>query len=77
MTDTDIRRWLRLQTASDVGHVDIATVQSGSLPAIGGLARTCPENHVLVIVDAVTDDVLVAIGRAVADHPTCYGQIQG
>ncbi len=26
MIDADIRRWLRLQTVSDVGHVDIATV---------------------------------------------------
>lgn len=63
MTDADIRRWLRLQTTGGVGHVDIATVREG--PA-GIKAALREQDNTLVIVDAITDDDLVAIGRAVA-----------
>ncbi|WP_085026372.1 3-oxo-tetronate kinase [Ensifer aridi] len=73
MTDADIRRWLRRQTVSDVGHVDITTVQSGSSAIEGALLRHGEENHALVIVDAITDDDLVAIGKAVVDHRLVTG----
>ncbi|WP_028002842.1 3-oxo-tetronate kinase [Sinorhizobium arboris] len=73
MTDADIRRWLRLQTVSDVGHVDISAVQAGPTAIEAALRRHGEENHVLVIVDAVTDDDLVAIGKAVADHRLVTG----
>jgi uncharacterized protein YgbK (DUF1537 family) len=73
MTDADIRRWLRLQTQHEVGHVGIGAVRRG--PAeIGSALRQCAEERrILVIVDAITDEDLVAIGRAVADHRLVTG----
>ncbi|PJR16486.1 3-oxo-tetronate kinase [Sinorhizobium meliloti] len=73
MTDADIRRWLRLQTTSDVGHVDIATVRSGTSAIEAALRRHGDDNHALVVVDAITDDDLVVIGKAVADHRLVTG----
>ncbi|MBB4188454.1 uncharacterized protein YgbK (DUF1537 family) [Sinorhizobium terangae] len=73
MTDADIRRWLQLQTVSDVGHVDITTVHDGAAAIEAALRRNGEANRVLVIVDAITDDDLVAIGRAAALHRLVTG----
>jgi 3-dehydrotetronate 4-kinase len=73
MTDADIRRWLRLQTASDVGHVP-APIVGESTEAVDAALRACAERgETLAIVDAVTDDDLVRIGRACADAPLVTG----
>ena len=66
MTDADIRRWLRLQTATEVGHVDLATVRRGAAGITAALEAEGQGGRTLVIVDAVTDEDLVAIGRAAA-----------
>lgn len=73
MTDADIRRWLRLQTSGEVGHVGIEAVRRG--PAeIGSALRRCAEDGTnLVIVDAITDEDLIAVGRAAADHRLVTG----
>jgi uncharacterized protein YgbK (DUF1537 family) len=60
MTDSDIRRWLRLQTRGEVGHIPL-----------GGDLRAREET--LVVVDAVTDDDLIRIGRACAGAPLLTG----
>jgi uncharacterized protein YgbK (DUF1537 family) len=60
MTDADLRRWLRRQTRSAVGHVPL-----------GGDLHGCEET--LVVVDAVTDEDLVRIGRACAEAPLLTG----
>ncbi|MBB6220050.1 3-oxo-tetronate kinase [Rhizobium leguminosarum] len=73
MTDADLRRWLRLQTNSDVGHVDIAAVRKGSQAIEAALRRNAEEERVLVIVDAITENDLVAIGRAAAAHRLVTG----
>jgi uncharacterized protein YgbK (DUF1537 family) len=73
MTDADIRRWLSLQTASGVGHVP-APIVGESAEAIDAALGVCAERGVtLAIVDAVTDDDLVRIGRACADAPLVTG----
>jgi uncharacterized protein YgbK (DUF1537 family) len=64
MTDADIRRWLRRQTRSEVGHVPAGIALDAAL-------RACDET--LVVVDAVTDEDLVRIGRACADAPLLTG----
>jgi 3-dehydrotetronate 4-kinase len=64
MTDADIRRWLRRQTRSEVGHVPAGV-------AVDAALRACDET--LVVVDAVTDEDLVSIGRACADAPLLTG----
>jgi uncharacterized protein YgbK (DUF1537 family) len=73
MTDPDIRRWLRRQTRSDVGHVP-AQVSGVSGEAIEAALRSCADRgQTLAIVDAVTDEDLVRIGQACADAPLLTG----
>jgi 3-dehydrotetronate 4-kinase len=73
MTDSDIRRWLRLQTASGVGHVPARVVCEGA-EAIDDALRACAQRgETLAIVDAVADEDLVRIGQACADAPLLTG----
>ncbi|APG89108.1 paral tRNA synthase (plasmid) [Sinorhizobium americanum CCGM7] len=73
MTDADIRRWLGRQIESGVGHVGIDTVYKGPAAIASALDDAAKEQHTLVIVDAITDDDLVRIGEAVADHRLVTG----
>jgi uncharacterized protein YgbK (DUF1537 family) len=73
MTDADIRRWLRLQSTTEVGHVDIAVVRQGSAEIGAALRENGERNRTLVIVDAITDDDLIAIGRAAAEDRLVTG----
>ena len=63
MTDPDIRRWLELQVQGSVGHVAHATVREGPEAIRAALATS---DAALVVVDAVSEDDLRAIGAAVA-----------
>lgn len=65
MTDPDIRRWLRRQTRCEVAPVSHATVRQGTLAIAAALAEAEAQGAKLAVVDAVTDDDLRAIGRAV------------
>ncbi|MBB4155667.1 uncharacterized protein YgbK (DUF1537 family) [Sphingomonas jinjuensis] len=69
MIDSDIRRWLRHQTEMAVGHVALNTVRQGSIAIRDALARA----QGLVVIDAVDDVDLMAIGQAVADAPLITG----
>ena len=69
MTDSDIRRWLRRQTTVDVGHVPLTTVRAGAMAIEAALALESG----LVVVDAMNDDDLKAIGQAVRDAPLVTG----
>ncbi|MDK1378578.1 MULTISPECIES: 3-oxo-tetronate kinase [unclassified Sinorhizobium] len=73
MTDADIRRWLRKQTTSEVGHVGIDVVHNGSQAIATALNAAASAQETLVIVDAISDGDLVSIGRAVADHRLITG----
>jgi 3-dehydrotetronate 4-kinase len=64
MTDSDIRRWLARQTTSDVGHIAYDIVQRGAGSIAAALAA---EDRRLVVVDALSDADLLAIGRALSD----------
>lgn len=70
MTDPDIRRWLARQTGGPVGLVDADTVRTGANAVLAALVDS-PET--LVIVDAVSDDDLRAIGKAVSGLPLLTG----
>jgi len=61
MRDPDIRRVLARQTTWAVGHVPASTVAGG--PAAINLAVTA-DRQTMVIVDAIRNEDLVAIGRA-------------
>src|SRR4051812_588746 len=67
MTDADLRRWLRRQTRSEVGHVPVGVPIDAALRACAARGET------LAIVDAVTDEDLIEIGRACAEAPLLTG----
>ena len=70
MTDPDLRRWLARQTRGPVGLADADTVRSGP-DALRAALEDASET--LVIVDAVSDDDLLTIGRAVEGMPLLTG----
>jgi uncharacterized protein YgbK (DUF1537 family) len=73
MTDSDLRRWLRRQTTEEVGLVIRATVASAA-PALRDALRECAaRGERLVIVDAIDEADLRAIGVACADAPLLTG----
>jgi uncharacterized protein YgbK (DUF1537 family) len=73
MTDADIRRWLARQAKSPVGLVDWPVVRQGAAAIKAALAAAAVRGEVLVIVDAVADDDLVAIGEACAEAALLTG----
>lgn len=66
MTDSDLRRWLRLQSRHPVGFLPWQTVSQGAEAIRAGLDEAAARDERLVIVDAISDDDLHAIGLAVA-----------
>jgi uncharacterized protein YgbK (DUF1537 family) len=64
MTDPDLRRWLKRQTKTPVGLVPYATVLRGADATAKALAEAGKRGETLVIVDAITEDDLFAIGLA-------------
>lgn len=64
MTDPDIRRWLARQTNSPVGLIAWPSVRKGPGQICAELGDAARRGERLVIVDALTEDDLVAIGRA-------------
>lgn len=67
MTDSDIRRWLSMQTPNSVGHVDAQTVFEGAASIETGLRAADAAGHRFVVVDAIRDEDLMAIGQAAKD----------
>jgi uncharacterized protein YgbK (DUF1537 family) len=66
MTDADIRRWLRHQTSGTVGHVAFTDVARGAASIREALDRQQAAGHRLIVVDAIRDEDLLAIGAAAA-----------
>lgn len=66
MTDPDLRRWLALQTARKVGHVGYGAVAEGAAAIRAALDEAEARGERYVVVDAIRDGDLVAIGAAVA-----------
>ncbi|MGE3875353.1 MAG: 3-oxo-tetronate kinase [Parvibaculaceae bacterium] len=67
MTDADLRRWLGRQSQSPVGLVPWALVRKGEAAIKAALAAAAGRGDKLVIVDALTEDDLIAIGKACAE----------
>jgi len=66
MTDPDIRRWLARQAKMPVGLVSWPSVRKGAEQIAAELDLAARRGERLVIVDALTEEDLVAIGRAAA-----------
>lgn len=73
MTDPDIRRWLARQSGNGVGHVGHAHVRSGAEAIREALAEANGRGAKLIVVDALTEADLHAIGTAAADLPLITG----
>ena len=73
MSDADIRRWLRHQTTHPVGHIGWPSVRGGPEQIAGELGVAAKRGECIVIVDALSDEDLVAIGRASADAKLITG----
>ncbi|MDO5529965.1 MAG: four-carbon acid sugar kinase family protein, partial [Paracoccus sp. (in: a-proteobacteria)] len=64
MRDPDIRRCLARQSRRPVGHVGLAAVMSGEAGLRAALDTEVAAGRTLIVVDAVRDEDLRAIGRA-------------
>jgi uncharacterized protein YgbK (DUF1537 family) len=71
MTDPDLRRWLSRQTGGSAGHLPLQDLRRGQ--AAARLDTEFRGGSTLVICDAIADEDLYAIGRAVAGHALVVG----
>ncbi len=67
MSDPDIRRWLKLQTRHQVGHVAARDVFAGAEAIESALLREQQAGKRLIVVDALRDEDLMKIGEAARD----------
>jgi 3-dehydrotetronate 4-kinase len=73
MTDPDIRRWLRRQTAGEVGHIALDTVRGGTAAIAAAFDAERRAGRRLVVADAVADEDLKTLGKALAGHRLITG----
>ncbi|WP_062211185.1 3-oxo-tetronate kinase [Aureimonas sp. AU12] len=73
MRDADLRLWLAPQTRAAVGHVAAREVFAGADVIRAGLDREVGAGRPVVVVDAIRDEDLLAIGRAAHDHRLVTG----
>jgi uncharacterized protein YgbK (DUF1537 family) len=73
MTDSNIRRWLRLQTKGEIGLITLDTVRAGPEALAEAFAVERKKGVRLVVTDAVADSDLMALGAALAGHRLVTG----
>ncbi len=73
MTDSDIRRWLARQTNLGVGHVAAGSVFAGVEAIREALDKEQSNGKRLIVIDAIRDEDLLAIGRAARGLPLVTG----
>lgn len=73
MTDPDLRRWLAHQTARGVGHVAHAAVACGPGAIAAAMTDAVSRGARYLVVDAIHDPDLVAIGTASAGDALISG----
>lgn len=73
MTDPDIRRVLSRQIHGEVGYASLGTVREGPAALAGKLASEAAAGRHLIVVDALTEDDLMAIGLAAGDKRLITG----
>ncbi len=73
MTDADLQRWLGKQTKEPVGLIAWNIVRQGGGAIRQALRRAEQAKQRLVIVDAISDEDLLAIGEACASIPLLTG----
>ncbi len=73
MTDSNLRRWLRLQTRGEIGLVTLDAVRGGPIAVSSAIAAQQHDGRRLVVIDAGNDEDLRTIGQAIADHRLVTG----
>lgn len=73
MTDADLCRWLGRQTTAGVGLVPYAIVRQGPQAVAAAMQAEAQAGRPLVVVDAVVDEDLLTLGRAIADQALITG----
>ena len=73
MTDANLVRVLGRQTDGAVGLVSFTTVEQGAATTRQAMMRMVEQGRRYAIVDAVTDEHLLAIGEAAAQHALITG----
>jgi uncharacterized protein YgbK (DUF1537 family) len=73
MTDANLVRVLGRQTDGAVGLVSFTTVEQGAAATRQAMMRLAEQGRRYAIVDAVTDQHLLAIGEAAAQHALITG----
>ncbi|MEM9032807.1 MAG: 3-oxo-tetronate kinase [Pseudomonadota bacterium] len=73
MSDADLRRWLKPQTRYEVGHVPSAKVFAGPDAISKALDGEHRAGRTHIVVDAIRDEDLMAIGKAAAKLPLVTG----
>ncbi len=66
MTDPDLRRWLSLQTDHRIGHVAYGAVAAGASAIAEAMDKAVAGGARYLVVDAIRDEDLTAIGEAAA-----------
>src|SRR5262249_24448426 len=66
MTDPDLRRWLGLQTPRRIGHIAYGEVAKGPKAVANAMEAAAAEGARYLVVDAIRDEDLAAIGEAAA-----------
>jgi uncharacterized protein YgbK (DUF1537 family) len=73
MTDPDLRRWLARQSAQPVGIVPWSIVRRGGIAIREALQDSAARGECLTIVDAISDEDLMAIAEGCAAAPLLTG----
>lgn len=67
MKDADIRRVLQSQSSRQPGHIAWPVVQKGEAAIRAALDHAVAQGDTMTVIDALSDDDLIAIGKACAD----------
>ncbi|WNJ89031.1 3-oxo-tetronate kinase [Bosea sp. 685] len=73
MRDSNLMRLMGAQTKAPVGHVGYATVLAGAEAVTARFAALAGEGARYVVTDALTNDDLMVLGKAVAGHVLLTG----
>lgn len=73
MTDSNIRRWLRLQTKGEVGLIPLEVVRTGPEALAAAFEAERHQGTRLVVADAVADSDLLVLGAVLAGHRLVTG----
>lgn len=73
MTDPDIRRWMAHQTPHEIAHIPSTSVFAGQEAIAAGLTAADAHGARYVVVDAIRDEDLIAIGAAARGLPLITG----